>query len=95
MGDMIDRDAVLAVADEVFDLFEKKGDTARAFAAAEIGERIRALPAAAPAEPNAMESLVADAARAARNVFADYGSKAREAIDYMEQHILAELRRSE
>lgn len=45
---LIDKDAALAVADEVFDLFEKKGDTAGAFAAAEVGERIRALPAVVP-----------------------------------------------
>lgn len=45
---LIDKDAALAVADEVFDLFEKKGDTAGAFVAAEVGERIRALPAVVP-----------------------------------------------
>lgn len=56
---------------------------------------IEQVPTAIEAALGAMpkpEALVKDAARAARNVYADYGSKAREAIDYMEQHALAAIR---
>lgn len=49
--------------------------------------------AALPPAQDAVEALVKDAARAARNVYQDYGSKAREAIDYMEQHALAAIRK--
>ncbi len=43
------------------------------------------------AERDAVEALVNAAAQDAREVFEGYGSKAREAIDYMEQVALAAI----
>jgi len=43
--------------------------------------------------PDAVEALVKAAAQDAREVFEDCGSKAREAIDYMEQVALATIRK--
>ena len=43
----------------------------------------------------AVAAVAVRAAKDARNVFESYGSKAREAIDYMEQLIYASLRKSE
>ena len=42
-----------------------------------------------------MQTITEQAAKDARDVFESYGSKAREAIDYMEQLIYAALRKTE
>ena len=42
-----------------------------------------------------MQTITEQAARDARDVFESYGSKAREAIDYMEQLIYAAMRKTE
>lgn len=42
-----------------------------------------------------MQTITEQAAKDARDVFESYGSKAREAIDYMEQLIYATLRKTE
>lgn len=49
-------------------------------------------PAQPAVTPTLAEALVEKAAQDAREVFEEYGSKAREAIDYMEQVTLAALR---
>lgn len=42
-----------------------------------------------------LQIITEQAAKDARDVFESYGSKAREAIDYMEQLIYAALRKTE
>ena len=55
----------------------------------QLANATRATPAAMTPE---VRALVSREAATAREVFEDYGSKVKEAIDYMEQLLLAALR---
>lgn len=57
----------------------------------QLANATRATPAPAAMTPE-VKALVSREAATAREVFEDYGSKAKEAIDYMEQLLLAALR---